>query len=129
MDKSVEFRSRAFPPQLGEDQEVNPGRYGKGSAQFLAGRLRERGVTITDVRPEDWGSRVPVANDDFPLWIGCGNLDGEDDGFLCFVEPSQPSLGGLFNRKDTRPAADRLATELYAILSASPDVEQLTWAD
>ena len=129
MSKSVEFRSKAFPPQPGEEHEVNPGRHGRGLAQFLAAALLENGFAITGVTAEDWGWRVDVQNDDFPLWIGCGNLDGEEDTFLCFVEPSKPRVGGWFKRTDTRPAADRLASKLYEVLSANPDVEDLAWAD
>jgi len=129
MSKSLEFLSKAFPPQPGEDRELNPGRYGKGLAQFLATALGERGVAVIGVTAEDWGWRVDVKGDDFPLWIGCGNLDSETDRFRCFVEPSKPSVGRWLSRKPTKPSTSQLASDLYAVLSANPEVEQLSWTD
>jgi hypothetical protein len=129
MARSIQFRSKAFPAQPGEEHEVNPGRYGKAVAQFLADALRRRGFHILGPSPEDWGWRIDVGNDDFPLWIGCGNLDGEEDGFLCFVEPAKATAGTWPRRKDTRPVTDRLANEVYDVLTANLHVEQVQWSD
>ncbi len=107
---------------------MNPGRHGKALADYLAAGLKTHGVQIASVSAEDWGWRVDVNNAHFPLWIGCGNVDGEQDRFLCFVEPSKPSAG-WFMRTDTRPATERLSNELYAVLAANPNVEGLVWTD
>jgi len=128
MNKSVEFHSKAFPARPGEDEEVNPGRYGKALAEYLSAELQARGVPVAAVSAEDWGWRIDIQNADFPLWIGCGNLDGEADGFLCFVEPSKPKVG-WFNRKDTTAATEHLASEVYAILSANSQVKGLRPSD
>ncbi len=41
MKTHVEFRSAKFPAYDGEEDEVNPGRWGKRLAEYLAMKLRE----------------------------------------------------------------------------------------
>ena len=80
MKTHVEFRSNAFPPYEGEENEINPGRYGKRVAEFLVHGLREKGFELLNPIAEDWGWVVPIKNDGFRLWIGCGNYDEFPDG-------------------------------------------------
>jgi hypothetical protein len=40
----VEFRSDGFPADADEDDEVNPGRYGKRLAHFIQRGLAQRGI-------------------------------------------------------------------------------------
>jgi hypothetical protein len=42
----VTFQTEFFKPVHGEEEETNPGRYGKALAQWLAKNLKERGVTV-----------------------------------------------------------------------------------
>ena len=129
MSRSVRFCSDAFPRQPEDDLQVNAGRYGRALADFLAAKLRERGTPILRVAAEDWGWRVDIANQDFPLWIGCGNLDGEENAFLCFIEPSKETVGPIFRRKDARPATNHLAEQIYQVLAVTPGVTDLSWSD
>jgi hypothetical protein len=43
MKTYVEFRSNEFPPCEGEEEEINPERYGKRVAEFLVRGLKEKG--------------------------------------------------------------------------------------
>jgi hypothetical protein len=43
MKTHVVFRSNAFPPYDGEEEEINPGRYGKRLAEFLVDGLKQKG--------------------------------------------------------------------------------------
>jgi hypothetical protein len=129
MKLSFKFVSKAFPPEPGEDVAVNPGRYGKRLAHFLTDQLSARGQVIVKVAPEDWGWRIDMRNDEFRLWIGCGNLDEVENGFLCFVEPRAPKAGQWFKRTSTRQKTEQLAEELYEVLAANASIEQLAWTD
>src|SRR5690606_24640503 len=60
----VEFRSSAFPPYESEFDEINPGRYGKRLAEYLAAGLRREGEIVGEPGAEDWGWVVPVAHDE-----------------------------------------------------------------
>ena len=127
MRTHLEFRSSAFPAYAGEDEEINPGRYGKRLAEFLATKLPDKGYTISGVNAEDWGWRIDLQNDAFPLWIGCGNYDEDEDGFLCFIEPARPFLRKWFTRIPTIEIVERLATALEEIVRESEIIDNMRW--
>jgi hypothetical protein len=54
------FESPAFAVAPGEDEETNPGIFGKALAQWLAGQLRDAGFATGEVIAEDFGWCVPV---------------------------------------------------------------------
>jgi hypothetical protein len=56
----LEFESSAFAVLPNEDNETNPGIYGKALAQWLANQLRAAGVPAGEVIAEDFGWCVPV---------------------------------------------------------------------
>lgn len=83
MRTNLEFASAAFPPRS-EDEQVNEGRYGKALADHLAAQLPRHGFDVESPDPEDWGWRLDLA--DNSGWIGCGNYEEFEDGFLIFIE-------------------------------------------
>jgi hypothetical protein len=127
MRTHVEFRSGAFPPQAGEDEQVNPGRWDKALADYVRAELTARGFPGGAPYAEDWGWAVPLENADFPLWVGCGNYEEHPDGFLCFVEPSKPTVRRLFRKVDTTARVEQVASALDAALRAHHDVRDLRW--
>ena len=131
MKTSVTFRTNAFPPV--ENDTINaPMRYGKKLAQWLAAELPAHGLVVNGCYDEDWGWQIAFANADFPLYLNCGNIDGEEAAFLCFITPERPTirpLKRLFRAVDTRPAVSRLAAALDAVLRAHPHISGIKWQD
>lgn len=127
MRTHVEFRSSKFAPQDGEDQAVNPGRFGRGLAEYLRARLAEQGVETGDVVAEDWGYVIPVKHEAFKLWIGCGNYEEYPDGFLCFIEPSKTSVRRFLRRIDTTADVTRVAEALDRILGSDAAIQAVRW--
>jgi hypothetical protein len=127
MRTHLEFRSGAFPAYPGEDEEVNPGIYGKRLAEFLATELPRRGFPVTTMYPEDWGWTIELENEEFALWIGCANYG--DGGFVCFIEPSQPQVRKWLKTIPTTEIVDRLATALEQIMRESGKASNLRWWD
>ncbi|HSV37121.1 MAG TPA: hypothetical protein VLI04_00045 [Nocardioidaceae bacterium] len=82
MRTQLVLRSSAFPAYDGEEHQINPGRFGRRLAEAVAALLATRGYATSEPMAEDWGWRVEVRNDAFPLWLGCGNVDGEVDKVL-----------------------------------------------
>jgi hypothetical protein len=123
----VEFRSSAFPAADGEDVEINPGRWGKALATYLRHELTDRGEPGGAPYAEDWGWTISIDNDEFALWVGCGNYEEYPDGFLCFIEPSKPTVRKLFRRIDTTQRVTRVADALDAALKAHPDIRDIRW--
>lgn len=127
MKTYVEFCSDRFPASEGEDEEVNPGRFGKRLAEYLAGRLPAHGFQIKSVAAEDWGWRISLFNDGFDLWIGCGNSEEHPDAFLCFSEPHSPVIRRLFRKIDTADRVTALQQAMDAVLEEPPGVRDRRW--
>lgn len=130
MKTHLEFRSDAFPAQPGEAEQVNPGRWGRLLADYLCAELRARGFAGQGPFAEDWGWLIPLENDPFAMWIGCGNIESDADTadqFLCFIEPSKPFVRKLFRKVDTTARVSELASALEAALRAHPRVRELRW--
>src|SRR5580765_3583085 len=87
MKTQVEFRSSKFPPYEGEEEQINPGLWGKRFAEYLVQKLAEKGIATEGMVAEDWGWYVPVRNEGFRLALCCGHQNGDDDEFLCFTDP------------------------------------------
>lgn len=126
MRTHLEFHSAEFPACAGEEEEINPGRWGKRLAEFLASELPRRGFEVEGANPEDWGWRIDLRNDAFALWIGCGNYEEYDDGFLCFIEPSRPFVRHWLKRISTVDTVERLATALEEAVRAK-GVHGMRW--
>lgn len=127
MKTHVEFQSKAFPAYEGEEDEINPGRWGKRLAEFLKGKLEEANIPTNDIYFEDWGVGLPIGNAEFPMWIGCGNYDEYEDGFLCFIEPSKPTIRRWFRKIDTTAKVEEIAKALNYILINSPEIYDVRW--
>ena len=111
----------------GEEEEINPGRFGKRLAHFLAAELPAHGFKVSGMNAEDWGWRVDLENEEFPLWIGCGNYEEFENGFLCFIEPSKPAIRRWFSKVDTGPTVEKVASALEAVLTTRPSVSRFRW--
>ncbi len=130
MKTQVEFRSGKFPACEGEEEQINPGLWGKRLAEYLQQKLRAESVDVGEIYAEDWGWAIPIKNNEpFATWIGCGHQDGEDDEFLCFIEPSKPAIRRLFRKIDTFQAIGRLAAALDKILTSDPEIRDVRWVE
>ncbi|MBS0633245.1 MAG: hypothetical protein JSS11_15145 [Verrucomicrobia bacterium] len=129
MQTQVEFRSVKFPPYAGEEEEINPGLWGKRLTEYLAQKLAERGIETDSYAVEDWGCYLPVKNEGFNLALCCGHQNGDDDQFLVFTDPSSPKVRKLFRTIDGTPQFTKLLSALREILTSDPDIREIVWAD
>jgi hypothetical protein len=123
----VEFRSDKFPPYDGEEEEINPGLWGKRLAEYLQENLPLHGVKVTGIGSEDWGWMVELENDEFPLWIGCGHQSGDNDEFLCFIEPSKSLIRRWFKKIDTSVKVGHVSEALKKVFESDPDIRNIKW--
>jgi hypothetical protein len=125
----VEFRSDRFPPLDGDGEEklINPDLWGKRLADFLREGLRKRGFETKEPIAEDWGWIVPVVNESFRLWIGCGRYQKYNDGFLCFIKPHKPFVWRLLKRLDTRERVNALREAMDKVLAGEERVRSKRW--
>ena len=127
MQTHVEFRSDRFPAHDGEEKQINPGLWGKRLAEFLRDNLRNEGFETEEVIAEDWGWVVPVANDQFSLWIGCGHYQQYPDGFHCFIEPHMPFVRKLLKKIDTQARVASLQRAMDRVLSEANGIREKRW--
>lgn len=125
----LRFSSTRFVVEPGEDDETNPGVFGRQLAAWLAAELRNRGYRDAEAIPEDWGWCIMCLRQPFALWIGCGNVESDEDDatarpivWRCFVEAEVPILKKLFARPDTAAAKAKLRAELVQVLTDDPSI-------
>ena len=129
MKTHVEFRSAKFPPYEGEEEQINPGLWGKRLAEYLAQKLSEKGIKTEQIITEDWGYYIPVQNEGFKLAICCGHQDGDDDEFLCFTEPGTPVVKKFFKKIDATAQLSRLTEAMQQILASDPEIREVVWTE
>jgi len=123
----VEFWSNKFPPYQNEEDQINPGLWGKRLAEFLRDKLPRYGLKVIDIGAEVWGWMVEIENKAFSLWVGCGHQSGGDDEFLCFIEPTKPVIRRWFKKIDTTVQVTRVVEALSRIFSSDPDIRDVHW--
>ena len=129
MHTQVEFRSSKFPAYEGEEEEINPGLWGKRLTEYLAQKLAERGIETEEFIVEDWGVYLPVKNEGFRLALCCGHQNGDDDQFLVFTDPSTPKVKKFFRTIDATAQLTRLLDAVREILASDPDIREIVWCD
>lgn len=129
MKTLVEFRSSKFPPYDGEEEEINPGLWGKRLTEYLAKELAGHDIETEEMVIEDWGCYLPILNDGFRLALCCGHQDGDDDQFLVFTEPSGPKVKKLFRTLDATAQLTRLVSALGLILESDPEIRNIVWSE
>jgi len=91
-------------------------------------QLNHEGIKVNEPYNEDWGWVIPISNDAFPLWIGCGHYEEYTDGFLCFIEPSRPYVRQfLFKKIPTAKQVETIQKALNKVLTENEEVYNIRW--
>ena len=128
MKTQVTFRSSKFPPYEGEEEQINPGLWGKRLAEYWVQKLAEKGFEPGEMIAEDWGWYVRVEVDGVKLAVCCGHQNGDADEFLCFTDPAIPILRKLFKKVDVTAPLTKLTDAMQQILSSDPEIRSVTWS-
>lgn len=127
MKTFVDFLSEKFPAYDGEEEDINPGLWGKRLAEYFVEKLPAHGIETEEIIAEDWGWYIPIKNEGFRLAICCGHQGGEDNEFLCFTDPSEPITRKLFKKVDATETLTKLTGAMQDILEADADIQDITW--
>ena len=123
----VAFSSSSFPVEPGEDQETNPGVYGKALASWVAARLRSRGVAIDGVIAEDFGRCVVVTRTPVLLFIAVASDDEQATRWQMYIAAEQRPLRKLFWPANPEPVLGRLREHFRAIVAEIPGARDVEW--
>jgi hypothetical protein len=123
----VTFETDFFQPLPGEEEKTNPGRYGQALAQWLREQLLNRGVSVQEVLPEDFGWVVVVARQPFLLWLGCGNTDGSTTEWIIFPQAERSLRQRLFGGPDPSLAVQELWSHVQVLVPGIPGLRAICW--
>ena len=127
MKTQVEFKSNAFPAYPDEERQINPGRWGKKLAEYLKIKIENYGFRTKNIIAEDWGWEIPIENDKFTFFVGCGNYEEYENGFLVFISPDKPFIRKLFKKISTIEDVSKLSQALDEILRSNKDISDVKW--
>jgi hypothetical protein len=121
----LEFESSAFEVVSGEDEETNPGIYGKALAHWLAEQLRAAGFPSGDVFPEDFGWCVPVESKPHSLYVACASTGEKPNHWLVFAFAEGGLIARLLGKDNRAESLASLFAALRRCLGSSPDIRSL----
>jgi len=127
MKTHVEFKSDKFSPYEGEEEQINPGMWGKRLAEYLFERLAESGIETEDIIAEDWGWYIPVPSDSLDLAVCVGHLSGGCNEFACFTKPSKPIGRRYFRKYDVTEQLKNLIDKIHTILDSDAEIYEIKW--
>jgi len=121
----LSFISTAFKIEEGEDEETNPGIYGKALAYWLSEHLNARSIAASEPAGEDFGWYIAIPSKPFTLYVACSNFDevGHEWGVFAFAEGS--FFACLFEKDQRKQAINALYQDIREILVASPEIKEL----
>jgi len=119
------FESTAFPPVPGEDEETNPGIYGRALSEWLAEKLRQSGREVKRLVAEDFGRLVEVAHPGCKLYLAVSSTDESAREWRVFAFSEVGLLAKLKGSSAGAEAVSELMAALAAILRASAEIQAL----
>lgn len=120
------FKSAAFPPEPGEDEEVNPGIFGKALANWLASELPKQGYTVRGQVAEDFGRLVELDAPRGRLYVAASSTDETATEWQVFGILELGLFARFGGGVDPAQTIGKLAGSLRTILGGSPQVRELS---
>ncbi len=121
----LEFECTAFPITPGEDENTNPGIYGKALAQWIAGQLRAHGLSAGEVIAEDFGWCVPLESKPHRLYVACASTEDQQNQWRVFAFVEGGVIARLFGKDKSAESLSSLYSTVKKILEANPAVHRL----
>ena len=119
------FKSSAFPVAKGEDDETNPGVFGRSLAEWLSKRLGERGIKTSGVIAEDFGWCVGIASKPHKLYVACSNAEGLETSWQLYIFAEGGLLNRLLGKDKSAEALSDLHLKVRDILSNEASISGL----
>jgi len=119
------FRSAAFPAVPGEDEETNPGVYGRALIAWIAQQLPRFDYGVKRFVSEDFGRLAEVAYPGLRLYVAASNTDITATEWRVFAFSEKGFLSRLRGSTDGSEAISKLMADLKRILSDNADITEL----
>jgi hypothetical protein len=123
--KLFEFESTSFEIMPDEDEETNPGIYGKSLSIWLAERLTAHGFNAEKVIPEDFGWCIPIESKQHSLYVTCASADSVPTHWVVFGFAEGWFLLRFVGKDTRKQSITRLNSVLGIIFRESTQVQNL----
>ena len=124
MRTNIRFKSTKFAPLKPEEEQVNPETYGEELAKWVHDNIGSYGLKAASYFDEDWGWMV-VFGRDFPVWIGCGNVGGSKNEWMCFCEVYRSFKDRLFRKPLPEKELKQTVEALYSLIQSEPEISEI----
>ena len=121
----LEFESSAFAVTPGEDEETNPGIYGRALAQWLSEQLRAAGFGAGNVISEDFGWCVPVASTPHSLYMVCASTGEAPNRWRVFAFAEGGVVARLLGKDRRVESVAALFAAVRSCLESTPTISNL----
>ena len=121
----LEFESSAFAVIPGEDEETNPGIYGKALAHWLAEQLAAAGFSPGAVIAEDFGWCVPIKSESHSLYVACASTGEKPDHWRVFAFAEGGLMARVLGNDNRAESLATLFTALKHCLQEGPSIRGL----
>jgi hypothetical protein len=126
MTRYMHFWSDRFKPDLGEDEEVNPGIYGKKLATWISEELAKSGIKTNRMYPEDWGWEIDISTDKINRYIGVRNIDDTDDEWVVIIDIRNKMIKKLLGKSQNEDnEIEKILNELETILRNEESIREI----
>src|SRR5689334_9001633 len=114
--------SSAFPPVRGEDDETNPGIFGRAFTEWLADRLRSESYEVKRLVAEDFGRLIEVTHPGCKLYAAVSSTDDSATEWRVFAFSEFGLLAKLKGSPGSADAVTKLMATLKSILTQHPEI-------
>jgi hypothetical protein len=119
------FESSAFPPVPGEDDETNPGLYGRALSEWLAERLGPFGHEVKRLVAEDFGRLIELAHPGCKLYVAVSSTDDSATEWRIFAFSEFGLLARLKGSPGGTEAVAKVMATVKSILAQNSDIRSL----
>lgn len=123
--RQIQVWSSRFAIEPGEDDETNPGIYGRAFAQWLAMHLPTLGWRVRGCIAEDFGRLVEVEDAKFRVFVACANGHDGADCWQAFTFVEGGGILGLLAKAEKQQLADRLLSDVERVLRDDPGTRDI----
>ncbi len=126
METELYIKSELFPSYPGEENDINPGRFGKRLAEFTKSLLIEKKIDVADLYSTDYSYELRLDQFKFSVYISTGNIDGEKNEFLISISPKEEFKRKLFKKISTKETINKIYSIIKQGIVDNPKIEILT---
>jgi len=123
MQTEIYIKTNLFPAYPHEAEEINPGRFGKRLAAFVAEALKRGDIDVVDIYPTDSCYELSIKQFEFDVYVQVGNFDGEQNEFLISIEPKKAYVRKWFKKILTIEAVKSVYESIFKACSENAKFE------